>query len=99
MSSLLEDLQTSTTQLQQAHEATVLMLASAAEAHDHTTGRHLQRVRQLTEAIARELGYDDERAAALGMAATLHDIGKIRVPDSVLGSSNSLAEAEWASGC
>jgi putative two-component system response regulator len=30
------------------------------------------------------------------MAATLHDIGKIRVPDSVLGSSNALAEAEWA---
>ena len=71
------------------------MLASAAEAHDHTTGRHLQRVRQISEALARELGYDDERAAALGMAATLHDIGKIRVPDSVLGSSNSLAEAEW----
>jgi putative two-component system response regulator len=95
MSSLVEELQSSTSQLQQAHEGTVLMLASAAEAHDHTTGRHLQRVRQLTEAIARELGHDDEQAAALGMAATLHDIGKIRVPDSVLGSSNSLVEAEW----
>ena len=95
MSSLVEELQGSTAQLQQAHEGTVLMLASAAEAHDHTTGRHLQRVRAISEAIARELGYDEERAGALGMAATLHDIGKIRVPDSVLGSSNSLAEAEW----
>ncbi len=95
MSSLLEDLQTSTAQLEQAHEGTVMMLASAAEAHDHTTGRHLQRVRQLTEAIAGELEYDEERASALGMAATLHDIGKIRVPDSVLGSSRALAEAEW----
>ena len=95
MSSLVEELQVSTSQLQRSHEGTVLMLASAAEAHDHTTGRHLQRVRAISEAIACELGYDDERASALGMAATLHDIGKIRVPDSVLGSSNSLAEAEW----
>lgn len=95
MSSLVEELQTSTSQLQQAHEGTVMMLASAAEAHDHTTGRHLQRVREITEAIARELGYDDAGASALGMAAILHDIGKIRVPDSVLGSPNSLAEAEW----
>lgn len=95
MSSLVEELQTSTSRLQRAHEGTVLMLASAAEAHDHTTGRHLQRVQEITEAIARELGYDDAGASALGMAAILHDIGKIRVPDSVLGSSNSLAEAEW----
>jgi diguanylate cyclase (GGDEF)-like protein/PAS domain S-box-containing protein len=95
MSSLVEELQVSTSQLQRAHEGTVLMLASAAEAHDHTTGRHLQRVRQITAAIADELGYDFEKSAELAMAATLHDIGKIRVPDSVLGSSNSLAEAEW----
>ena len=95
MSSLVEQLQASTSQLQQAHEGTVLMLASAAEAHDHTTGRHLERVRAISEAIARDLGYDDEAVSALGVAATLHDIGKIRVPDSVLGSSNSLAEAEW----
>lgn len=95
MSSLVEQLQASTTQLQQAHEGTVLMLASAAEAHDHTTGRHLQRVRAISEAVARELGYEDEAVSALGVAATLHDIGKIRVPDSVLGSANSLAETEW----
>ena len=95
MSSLVEQLQASSGQLRVAHEGTVLMLASAAEAHDHTTGRHLQRVRTISEALGRELGYSDEDAQALGMAAILHDIGKIRVPDSVLGSSKSLADAEW----
>ena len=95
MSSLLDQLRNSTTQLQQAHEGTVLMLAKAAEAHDATTGRHLARVREISIALGRELGYDDEAAKALGIAATLHDIGKIRVPDSVLGSAESLAEAEW----
>ncbi len=95
MSSLVEQLQSSSSMLRTAHTETVLMLASAAEAHDHTTGRHLQRVRGISEALARELGYDEDAARALGLAATLHDIGKIRVPDSVLGSSQSLAEAEW----
>jgi diguanylate cyclase (GGDEF)-like protein len=95
MSTLLEQLRDSTSQLQHAHEGTVLMLASAAEAHDATTGSHLQRVRGISEALAKELGYEEDAARALGMAATLHDIGKIRVPDSVLGSAQSLAEAEW----
>lgn len=95
MSSFVEQLQASSSQLRAAHTGTVLMLASAAEAHDHTTGRHLQRVREITEALARELAYGEDDARALGLAATLHDIGKIRVPDSVLGSSKALAEAEW----
>ncbi|MBI5288837.1 MAG: diguanylate cyclase, partial [Chloroflexi bacterium] len=95
MSSLLDQLRTSTSQLRQAHEGTVLMRASAAEAHDATTGRHLSRVREISIALARERGYEEDAARALGLAATLHDIGKIRVPDSVLGSALSLAEAEW----
>ncbi len=95
MSTLLDQLRSSSDKLRQAHEGTVVMLASAAEAHDHTTGSHLQRVRTISVALAYELGYDEDAAKALGLAATLHDIGKIRVPDSVLGSADSLAEAEW----
>jgi diguanylate cyclase (GGDEF)-like protein/PAS domain S-box-containing protein len=95
MSRVLEQLRDSSAHLREAHESTVMMLASAAEAHDRTTGRHLERVRLISEAIATELGYDETAAKELGMAAILHDIGKIRVPDTVLGSSQSLAEAEW----
>ena len=70
-------------------------MAAAAEAHDDTTGRHLQRVRLVTEALARELGYSDEHVDQVGLAAVLHDIGKVRVPDSVLSSANSLSPDEW----
>jgi diguanylate cyclase (GGDEF)-like protein/PAS domain S-box-containing protein len=95
MAAVLEEVQASATRLMRAHTETVLMLASAAEAHDHGTGRHLQRVSSLSEAIARQLGYDDDAARELALAAVLHDIGKIRVPDIVLGSSFALAESEW----
>lgn len=94
--SLVDDLRSASSRLLQAHTETVLMLASAAEAHDHSTGRHLHRVRSITEALARELGHDDETAQEIGLAAVLHDIGKIRVPDYVLTSPDSLADDEWA---
>lgn len=93
---LVDELQEASSQLLQAHTETVVLLAGAAEAHDVTTGRHLQRVRALTEALALELGYDDEAAKEIGLAAVLHDIGKIRVPDYVLTSSEGLGDNEWA---
>ena len=93
---LVDELQEASSRLMSAHMETVVMLAGAAEAHDHTTGRHLQRVQGLTEALALELGHDEEAAGEIGLAAVLHDIGKIRVPDYVLTSAESLGDNEWA---
>lgn len=87
MATLIDGMQHATQRLSDAQTETVLMLAAAAEAHDSTTGRHLSNLRALSETLAREMGYDDERVHALGLAATLHDIGKISVPDAVLSSS------------
>jgi HD-GYP domain-containing protein (c-di-GMP phosphodiesterase class II) len=86
MATLVDGLQQATERLSGAQAETVMMLAAAAEAHDHTTGLHLASIRALAEAIAEELGYDGERVRELGLAATLHDIGKISVPDSILSS-------------
>lgn len=96
MERLVGDLQDTSSHLQRARADTVVLLAASAEAHDSTTGRHLQRVRAITEALARELGYDDDAAAALGLAAVLHDIGKIRVPDAILLSPAQLSDDEWS---
>jgi putative two-component system response regulator len=72
-----------------------MMLASVAEANDNTTGRHLQRVRELTEMLALELDYSHEEARDMGLAAVLHDIGKIQVPDAILNNPGSLSDDEW----
>lgn len=87
MATLIEGMHAATERLSSAQAETVMMLAAAAEAHDATTGRHLENMRVLSEVLAREMGYDDERVRALGLAATLHDIGRISVPDRVLSSS------------
>ena len=96
MATLVDDLQAASSRLAQSQTEAVILLAAAAEAHDATTGAHLQRVRTLTRALARELGYDDVRAEELGKAAVLHDIGKIRVPDAILISPAQLSDVEWA---
>jgi diguanylate cyclase (GGDEF)-like protein/PAS domain S-box-containing protein len=95
MSRLVDQLQVTSTRLSEAQEGAVLLLAASAEAHDQTTGRHLHSVRAMTEALARELGHDEEETRELGLAAVLHDIGKIRVPDTVLASSGQLRKEEW----
>lgn len=73
---------------------TVMMLASVAEARDRVTGLHLHNIRSLAELLARELGYDRSEAHELGLAAVLHDIGKVRVPDLVLGRRGPLTPIE-----
>ncbi len=97
MATLFDELQSSSDHLARAQEDAVLMLAASAEAHDTTTGQHLLGVRSLTEALARDLSYDEESARVLGMAAVLHDIGKIRVQESILASTDSLAADEMES--
>ncbi|MCH7717855.1 MAG: PAS domain S-box protein, partial [Chloroflexi bacterium] len=95
MATLVDELQSTSARLAEAQDETVVLLAAAAEAHDQTTGLHLRGVRALTEQLAGELGYSEEGARELGLAAVLHDIGKIRVPDAVLSSSGPLVDEEW----
>ena len=95
MAGLVDSLQKATDRLSGSQAETVMMLAAAAEAHDHTTGLHLQSIRSLSEAIAEELGYPPSAVRELGLAATLHDIGKISVPDSVLSSPLRFDSDDW----
>jgi putative two-component system response regulator len=96
METLVTDLQAATGRLEDARADTMVLLAAAAEAHEQTTGAHLHRVQAISELLAYELGYDEASAEAVGHAAILHDIGKIRVPERILVSPARLDGSEWA---
>ena len=85
-----------TAALWQAQAETVDRLAMAAEFRDDSTGAHIRRVGATSRAIALELGLDDDRAELIGLAAPLHDLGKIKVPDRVLLKPGPLDEEEFA---
>jgi putative two-component system response regulator len=56
----------------------------AAELHDDDTGEHCYRVGALAKELALKKGMDDEMCTLIDLSARLHDIGKLRVPDSIL---------------
>jgi diguanylate cyclase (GGDEF)-like protein len=70
-------------------------LARAIDAKDPTTREHSERVADLSERIARTLGWSAERALRLREAALVHDVGKIGVPDAILLKPSSLTLDEY----
>ena len=72
----------------------VTRLARAAELRDRETGQHLERMSRYSEKIARALGLDSEFCDRLRIAAPMHDIGKIGIPDSILLKEGPLTPAE-----
>ena len=78
----------------QAQLATVLSLAEALDQRDSDTAKHSQTVGLLCEMMARELGLDEGRVQRVRLAGILHDIGKIGVPDSILGKPGKLTDEE-----
>src|SRR6202166_1781884 len=59
------------------HLRTIESLALAIKAKDHTSHKHLQRVRVFAVEVAKELGFPENEIEALRAAALLHDIGKL----------------------
>ena len=80
--------------LEKAYLSTIMALANAVEARDRYTSGHTVRVTYLAELIAKELGWEDDRIFILTMGCSLHDIGKIGVPDSILNKPGKLTDQE-----
>jgi diguanylate cyclase (GGDEF)-like protein/putative nucleotidyltransferase with HDIG domain len=77
------------------HMRTIEGLALAIDAKDHTTHKHLHRVRMYTAEIAKELGLSELETDALNAAALLHDIGKLAVPDHIINKPGRLTPEEF----
>lgn len=69
-------------------------LAIAAEHRDNDTGEHIRRIGSYAEILALGLGWSERAARQIRLAATLHDIGKIGVPDNILMKPGRLSDAE-----
>jgi two-component system cell cycle response regulator len=71
-------------------------LAMLVEIRDDYTGAHAHDVALLSREVAVELGCPAEEAATIALAARLHDVGKVGVPDSILRKPGRLTPDEWA---
>jgi diguanylate cyclase (GGDEF)-like protein/putative nucleotidyltransferase with HDIG domain len=69
-------------------------LIRIVDSKDTYTSEHSQHVARLAEAVARELELDDETVEQLKLAALLHDLGKIAIPDTILKKPGCLEPDE-----
>jgi diguanylate cyclase (GGDEF)-like protein/putative nucleotidyltransferase with HDIG domain len=69
-------------------------LARAVDARDVYTGSHSQRVAELAARTARRLGLPDEEVELTRLAASLHDLGKLAIPEEILRKPGPLTEPE-----
>ncbi|MFO8035623.1 MAG: PAS domain S-box protein [Anaerolineales bacterium] len=92
---LFNDLERSNIDLIRAYNEVIEGWARALELRDQETEGHSRRVEELTLAIAREMGIDEEELAHVRQGALLHDIGKMGVPDKILQKPGKLTEEEW----
>ena len=69
-------------------------LARAVDARDVYTGSHSQRVAELAARTARRLGLPEEDVELTRLAASLHDLGKLAVPEEILRKPGPLTEPE-----
>jgi putative two-component system response regulator len=83
------------TQLEKSYRAAISMLGLAGHYNDNDTGVHIWRMAAYSVAIARGAGWAEEACQLLELAAPMHDMGKIGIPDVILKKPGPLTDEEW----
>ncbi|MBI1728996.1 HD domain-containing protein [Candidatus Acetothermia bacterium] len=81
--------------IKQAYDATLEGWVKALDLRDRATKGHTLRVTGMTIRLARAMGVSEPDLVNIRRGALLHDIGKIGIPDSILGKKESLTPEEW----
>jgi len=84
-----------TAEVRQREEEIIFRLLSTAAYRDDETGEHIRRIGLYSSLMARNLGWEDQSVDEIRLAASMHDIGKVGIPDSILKKPGSLTREEF----
>jgi len=73
----------------------IMALARSVEEKDRATEGHCHRLERLAIRAGERLGLSGQRLVDLSYGAYLHDVGKVKVPDRILGKAGPLTDDEW----
>jgi putative two-component system response regulator len=93
---LANEVAAATRKLQEREEEIILRLALAVEYRDNDTGEHTLRVARYSRIIAEQLGLPPRLCREIYLAAPLHDVGKVAIPDHILLKPGRLNDDEMA---
>jgi len=83
-------------ELRRAYAEAIHRLARTTEFRDHDTGSHIERVSRYSALLAEAMGMSAAYIAEIQLASTLHDIGKLAIPDRILQKPDKLTAEEYA---
>ena len=92
---LEDEVRERTVDIRLREEEIALRLVSATEYRDNETGAHIRRLGLFSEMLAEKLGWDKRECDDLRIAAAMHDIGKIGIPDGILRKPGKLTPDEY----
>ena len=92
---LYDQLKRNNQELLLTYETSIEDLAEAQDMSDQDTEGHTLRVTLLTLKLARKMGVDEDELVHIRRGAMLHDMGRINIPDSILGKEGPLTDEEW----
>ena len=81
--------------LEQSRRDAVYMLGEAGHYSDSDTGAHIWRMAAYAAALAQACGWDEDAVEQMGLAAPMHDTGKIGIPSTILRKPAKLNDDEW----
>ncbi len=81
--------------LRETQKEVIIRLAQAAEYRDNDTGSHIKRIGYYSANLAERLGFPRAERDTLFYASSMHDIGKIGIPDHILRKPGKLTDEEW----
>ena len=92
---ILESL-TKQQEIEKTQKELLFIVGEAVEARSKETGAHVRRVATICELIAHKIGLEENFIEALRIAAPLHDLGKIAIPEHILHKPGKLEGEDWA---
>ena len=92
---LEQEVEERTAELQKTLEGVISSLTMTVEYRDMYTAGHQQRVADLANAIAKEMGFSKDNIMGIRISGMLHDIGKVAVPVEILSKPGRLSKTEF----
>jgi len=84
-----------TVQLKTLSQELIYRMTKVSEYRDTDTGEHISRIGFYSVVLAEALSMPSEYLELIGLAAPLHDIGKVAIPDTILLKQGPLTQEEW----
>jgi len=82
-------------EIESTQKEIIFTLGEISETRSKETGQHVKRVAEYSKLISIKYGLKEEEAELIKLASSMHDIGKVGIPDSILNKPGKLTKEEY----